>query len=106
MKSKALVILGMVGAFLLVAGNASWARDRIAHRQVKQFKRIHRGAVSGKTLQREFIRLKREQRPIQRAKRRASKHLHFWHHPVYHGYRMSGIFSHPTWGVGWSVGWR
>ncbi len=68
MKKLAIVMVAMV--FALVTVDAALA-GRVKNRQVKQQKRIHQGVNSGELTRRETVRLKKEQRHINRAKKRA-----------------------------------
>ena len=68
MKKLAIVMVAMV--FALVTADAAMA-GRVKNRQVKQQKRIHQGAQSGELTKREARRLQKEQRHINRAKKRA-----------------------------------
>lgn len=106
MKLRVSMILAIMVTLFFVTGSTSWARNHIANRQAKHFKRIGQGVICGKIAHDKFIHLNRKQWRIQRAKRQALKRLHFRHHPVYHVYNMNGIFTQPTWRVGWSFVWR
>ncbi len=67
---KRLVILMVAMVFALVTADAAMA-GRVKNRQVKQQKRIHQGTQSGELTKRETRRLQKEQRHINRAKKRA-----------------------------------
>ncbi len=68
MKKLAIVMVAMV--FALVTADAAMA-GRAKNRQVKQQKRIHQGVHSGALTKRETVRLQKEQRHINRSKKRA-----------------------------------
>ncbi|MDJ0720700.1 MAG: hypothetical protein QNJ04_03680 [Desulfobacterales bacterium] len=68
MKRLAIVMVAMV--FALVTADAAMA-GRAKNRQVNQQKRIHQGVQSGELTKREARRLQKEQRHINRAKKRA-----------------------------------
>jgi hypothetical protein len=86
MKSRTLKILPMAIGLIFIVVSVSWARDPISHRQKKQSQRITHGIRSGEVTDREFVRLNREQRRIDKYKRpargpgyisnRGSRHLH------------------------------
>ncbi len=68
MKKLAIVMTAMV--FALVTVDAATA-GRVKNRQVRQQKRIHQGVHSGELTKRETVRLQKEQRHINRARKRA-----------------------------------
>ncbi len=67
---KKMVILMTAMVFTLVAVDAALA-GRVKNRQVRQQKRIHQGVQSGELTKRETVRLQKEQRHINRTKKRA-----------------------------------
>ena len=67
MKAKTLFIASMVVFALLFTLNLSWARGESTERQRKQFQRIRGGVKSGEVTRKEFKRLAREQRRIDRS---------------------------------------
>ena len=67
---KKMVILTTAMIFSLVMVDAALA-GRVKNRQVRQQKRIHQGVHSGELTKRETVRLQKEQRHINRAKKRA-----------------------------------
>lgn len=71
MKSRALSIAGILLGLLFLFENISWAGGATGHRQIRQSKRIVHGIRNGQITDGELVRLIREQRRIQRYKKRA-----------------------------------
>ncbi len=68
---KRLLMMAAITVFLASVWAASAHAGRIHHRQYWQQKRIHQGVHSGQLTRRETLSLEREQRRIQRSRRRA-----------------------------------
>lgn len=67
---KALAVTGIVAIVALIGAQSAWA-GRVAHRQVRQDKRIVHGVKSGELTRGETRHLVRQQHRIQHSKRRA-----------------------------------
>jgi len=77
----------------------AWRDGGISHRERHHLHRMQDRASA-------HIYRAKHNRASHYACRPIHKHLHFWHRPVYHRYRVSGIFFEPYWCFGWSMGWR
>jgi hypothetical protein len=71
MKTRQWMILALGTGMLLFTGMDAWAGERVGRRQAKQSWRIAQGVRSGQITDREYCRLKRDQRRIQQHKARA-----------------------------------
>ena len=71
MRTTSLLQVGVAMGLILVMASASWGEPTVAHRQVRQQKRIAQGLRSGQITDGEFLRLNREQGRIESFRQRA-----------------------------------
>lgn len=65
------LLLGLVFALFAFTAGAQTATPKVKDRQVNQQKRILKGAKNGNVDKKEFVKLERQQKRINRSKRRA-----------------------------------